>query len=82
MIGFRYREWDPTVLAEMARFKQLRDLFKLPPLKMNGDAEMAMDLLRRMQAQGYVDPDLDIDASRGASARMAWSRTGRTVRSS
>jgi uncharacterized protein with von Willebrand factor type A (vWA) domain len=62
MIGFRYSDWDPELLAEIEKQKALEDIFNFLLLKTAGDPEQAMELMRHLQRQGYIDPDLDIDA--------------------
>lgn len=62
MIGFRYSDWDPELLASLEKEKALSSIFNMLLLKTNGDPERAIELMRYLQEQGYIDPELDIDA--------------------
>ncbi len=61
MIGFRYSEWDPSLLTQLANLSALRDVFNQLLLIANGDPEAALDLMRELQRRGILDADLDLD---------------------
>jgi uncharacterized protein with von Willebrand factor type A (vWA) domain len=61
MIGFRYEAWDEELARKLRSFKTLLALFHHLLLQRNGDIEEALRMMKRLQEQGYIDPDADLD---------------------
>ena len=58
----RYFEWDESALAGLQSQMGLRRLLNYLLLQQDGDVEAALEVLRQMQARGYVAADVDLDA--------------------
>jgi uncharacterized protein with von Willebrand factor type A (vWA) domain len=58
----RYRHLDPALLQALLEQLGLQELFQKLVLAAGGDVEEAMEWLRRLQEQGYLDPSLDLEA--------------------
>ncbi len=58
----RYRHLDPALLRALLDQIGLEGLFQKLVLAAGGDVEEAMEWMRRLQEQGYIDPRFDLDA--------------------
>ena len=57
----RYRHLDPALLQQILQQLGLEELFQKLLLAAGGDAEEAMEWMRRLQEQGYLDGSYDLD---------------------
>jgi Ca-activated chloride channel family protein len=60
-VRIQYFEWDERRLASLRDTEGLRRLFNYLVLQQGGDVEAALDLLREMQARGYIGSEVDLD---------------------
>ncbi len=58
----RYRHLDPSLLQALLDQIGLEGLFQKLILAAGGDVEEAMEWMRRLQQQGYIDPQVDLEA--------------------
>ena len=58
----RYRYLDPELIRQLLAEQELQRIFNQLVLASGGDVEEAMDWMRYLQQEGYLDPDLDLDA--------------------
>ena len=58
----RYFHLDPALIQALLEGMQLQNLFNQLVLASSGDVEQAMEWMRQLQRQGYLDPDLDLEA--------------------
>ena len=58
----RYFHLDPDLLREILAGIDLQRLFNQLVLASNGDPEQAMDWMRELQAQGFIDSAIDLEA--------------------
>lgn len=58
----RYAHLDPALLAALLAGLDLRRLWNQLLLGAGGDPETAMDWMRQLQEQGYIDPSVDLEA--------------------
>ncbi len=58
----RYRHLDPSLLQALLAGLDLLRLFNQLLLAGGGDPEQAMAWMRQLQEEGYLDPDLDLEA--------------------
>ncbi len=58
----RYGYLDPRLIQQLLSEIGLRRLFNHLLLQSGGDAEEAMRWMRALQDQGYLDPDIDLEA--------------------
>jgi Ca-activated chloride channel homolog len=58
----RYGFLDPQLLQQLLSEMGLRKLFNQLLLQSGGDAEEAMEWMRELQARGYIDPSIDLEA--------------------
>jgi Ca-activated chloride channel family protein len=58
----RYRYLDPELLRQLLAGLQLQKLFQQLLLAAGGDVEEAMEWMRQLQAQGILDPSIDLEA--------------------
>lgn len=58
----RYGFLDPQLLQQLLSEMGLRKLFNQLLLQSGGDAEEAMEWMRELQARGYIDPSVDLEA--------------------
>ena len=58
----RYFHLDPDLLKEILAGIDLQRLFNQLLLASNGDPGQAMEWMRELQAQGYIDPSADLEA--------------------
>jgi len=59
---YRYGYLDPTLIQQLINELGLRQLFNHLLLQTGGDAEESMRWMRALQEQGYIDPNVDLDA--------------------
>lgn len=57
-----YLHLDPDLLRRLLAGIELRRLFNQLLLAAGGDPEEAMEWMRELQRQGYLDPDLDLES--------------------
>ncbi|HDS01037.1 MAG TPA: VWA domain-containing protein [candidate division Zixibacteria bacterium] len=58
---FIYSEWDDAAIQKLQNLKDLMSIFNYLLLQVNGDAEMALKLMRKLQAMGVLPEDFDLD---------------------
>jgi len=58
----RYGFLDPDLIRKMLEEMGLRRLFNQLLLQTGGDVEEAMEWMRQLQARGYIDPSIDLEA--------------------
>lgn len=58
----RYAHLDPALLAALLAGLDLLRLWNQLLLGAGGDPETAMDWMRQLQGQGYIDPSVDLEA--------------------
>lgn len=58
----RYRYLDPELVRSLLAGLDLLRLFNRLVLAAGGDPEQAMEWMRQLQRQGYLDPELDLEA--------------------
>jgi uncharacterized protein with von Willebrand factor type A (vWA) domain len=58
----RYGYLDPELIRALLAAEELQRLFNQLVLASGGDVEEAMRWMRYLQEEGYLDPDLDLDA--------------------
>jgi hypothetical protein len=58
----RYAHLDPALLAALLAGLDLLRLWNQLLLGAGGDPETAMDWMRQLQEQGYIDPSVDLEA--------------------
>lgn len=90
----RYFHLDPDLLRQILAGIDIQRLFNQLLLASSGDPEQAMDWMRYLQEQGFIDPTVDLEAffanleaegffERGAEGALALSSSGeRRIRQS
>src|ERR1051325_7832886 len=58
----RYSWLDPDLIRQLLAEMGLRRLFNHLLLQTGGDVEEAMEMMRELQARGYIDPNIDLEA--------------------
>ncbi|MEO8505424.1 MAG: VWA domain-containing protein [Acidobacteriota bacterium] len=58
----RYSHLDPELLRQLLAGMDLLRLFNQLALASGGDVDEAMEWMRQLQAQGYIDESVDLDA--------------------
>ncbi len=58
---FIYSEWNDSAIQKLKNLKDLMSIFNYLLLQVNGDAEMALKLMRRLQKMGVLPKDYDLD---------------------
>lgn len=58
----RYRHLDPELIRALLAGQELLELFNRLLLASAGDPEQALEWMRELQAQGYIDESVDLDA--------------------
>lgn len=58
----RYHWLDPALLQTLLTGDELQRLFQRLLLAAGGDAKRALRWLKQLQEEGYIDPDLDLEA--------------------
>jgi uncharacterized protein with von Willebrand factor type A (vWA) domain len=61
-VRVQYFEWDARRVAALREAAGLMRLFNELLLRQDGDVEAALEILRQLQAKGFLDPDIDLDA--------------------
>jgi len=62
--GFRFSWLDPESKKFWKSYEQLKKLFNYILLKTHGDAEEAFEWMLRLQAKGYIEQSVDLEAFR------------------
>jgi Ca-activated chloride channel family protein len=60
-VKFIYSRWDDELYAKLKQLSDLMAIYNYLLLRMNGDVEETLRLMRRLQEQGILDPDYDLD---------------------
>ncbi len=58
---FVYHEWDDSLYARLQRMSDLLSMYHYLLMRLNGDVEEALRLLRQLQEQGILSDEYDID---------------------
>jgi uncharacterized protein with von Willebrand factor type A (vWA) domain len=58
----RFHYLDPELLRQLLAGEELQRIFNQLVLAASGDVEQAMDWLRHLQEEGYLNPDVDLEA--------------------
>ncbi len=58
---FRYSEWNEQLAQAIQAFKDLMDLFNHLLLQLGGDADRALQYMKHLQQQGYIDDGVDLN---------------------
>ncbi|RME26308.1 MAG: VWA domain-containing protein [Candidatus Zixiibacteriota bacterium] len=61
---FRYSRWDESLQARLKELADLMAIYNYLLLRMNGDVEATLQLMERLQQQGYIDAKYDLDELR------------------
>ena len=61
MVRVRYFEWDEALWQDLHRDFGLQRLFNYLVVQQGGDVEEALRILRELQDQGSLDPELDLE---------------------
>jgi len=58
---FIYSQWDDSAIARLKNMKDLMSIFNYLLLQVNGDAELALKLMRKLQQMGVLSQDYNLD---------------------
>ena len=58
---FIYSKWDDELFAKLKRLSDLMAIYNYLLLRLNGDVEETLKLMRRLQGQGVLDKNFDMD---------------------
>ena len=58
---FFYSEWNESAFAKLKNMKDLLSIFNYLLLQVNGDADLALKLMRKLQRMGVLPPNYDLD---------------------
>jgi Ca-activated chloride channel homolog len=56
-----YSEWDNSRINQLVNMKDLMSIFNYLLLQVNGNAEMALKLMRKLQKMGVLSKDYDLE---------------------
>ncbi len=59
---FVYSEWDDELYARLKDMSDLMSIFNYLLMKLNGNVQETLDLMRRLQQKGILDAKYDLDA--------------------
>ena len=60
-MDYTFSAFDPEFLETLKDFENLFNLFQQILLKTNGDVERALEVMKSLQANGYLPEDWDLD---------------------
>ncbi|MEW6412690.1 MAG: VWA domain-containing protein [Candidatus Zixiibacteriota bacterium] len=58
---FTYTEFDDELYRTLKSLASLMAIFNYLLVRFNGDVEETLKMMERLQQQGYIDPDLDLE---------------------
>jgi len=58
---FIYSEWDESAVQKIKNMKDLMSIFNYLLLQVNGNADLALKLMRKLQRMGVLPKDYDLD---------------------
>lgn len=58
---FRYSKWDDALFARLKDLSDLMAIYSYLLLRLNGDVNETLKLLKRLQEQGILDPKYDLE---------------------
>lgn len=58
---FIYSQWDDSAIARLKNMKDLMSIFNYLLLQVNGDAELALKLMRKLKQMGVLSQDYNLD---------------------
>ena len=56
-----YSRWDDELFKQVKALAGLMAIFNYLLMRLNGDVEETLKMMERLQQQGYIDPELDLD---------------------
>ncbi len=59
---FVYREWDDSLFRQLQKLADLMSMYHYLLMRLNGDVAETLKLLRKLQEQGILSGEYDIDA--------------------
>jgi Ca-activated chloride channel homolog len=60
-VKFIYQQWDDALFARVKDLADLMAIYQYLLMRLNGDVEETLDLMRRLQAQGILDARYDLE---------------------
>jgi Ca-activated chloride channel homolog len=60
-VRFVYSEWDDDLYARLKDMSDLLSIFNYLLMRLNGNVQETLDLMRRLQAKGILDSRYDLD---------------------
>jgi Ca-activated chloride channel homolog len=60
-VKFIYSEWDDELFAHLKEIADLTAIYHYLLMRMNGNAQEVLDLMKRLQEQGVLDEEFDLD---------------------
>lgn len=75
---FRYSKWDDDLFARLKNLADLMAIYQYLLMRLNGDVEETLELMRRLQAEGVLDSKFDLDAFEEALKNSEMVRQGRS----
>jgi uncharacterized protein with von Willebrand factor type A (vWA) domain len=60
-VRFIYSEWDENLFAHLKNFSDLLAIFNYLLLRLNGDVEETLKLMKRLQQQGILEDKYDLE---------------------
>jgi len=61
---FLYSKWDDEFYARLKKLTDLLSIFNFLLVRLNGDVEEAFRLMEKLQEEGLIDPDYDLEELR------------------
>ena len=58
---FIYSEWNDELYSRLKNLSNLMAIYNYLLMRMSGDVDETLQLMRRLQEQGYIDPKYDLD---------------------
>jgi uncharacterized protein with von Willebrand factor type A (vWA) domain len=58
---FLYSKWDESLLEQLQQMRDLMAIFNRILLQVNGDVEMALQIMEQLQKMGYLPQGADLD---------------------
>jgi len=60
-VKFVYSEWDDELFRQLQSLANLMAIFNYLLMRLNGDVDETLKMMERLQQQGYIDPDYDLE---------------------
>jgi uncharacterized protein with von Willebrand factor type A (vWA) domain len=77
-VKFVYQQWDDSLFARIKNLADLMSIYQYLLMRLNGDVEETLELMKRLQAEGILDAKYDLEEFKKALEKNDLVRQSKT----